>query len=57
MSIKRTTTDYMRDFVAHVQTEDEKSDGTDYEVKSKALSRRWRKILGSDFRSINKIFD
>ena len=57
MSIKRTTTDSIKAFAARVQTDAAQFDGTDYEVKSKYLSRRWRKGLGSDLQSINKIVD
>ena len=48
-SIKRTTTNSIREFAAHVQTDDAKFDGTEYKVNSKSLSCRWRKGLGSDF--------
>ena len=54
MYIKRTTTKSIRDFAARVQTEVTQFDGTDYEVKSKSLARRWRKGLGSDFQSQKK---
>ena len=55
MSIKRTNNKSIRYFAAHVQTDAEKFDGTDYEFKSKSLARRWRKIIGSNFQSINNM--
>ena len=57
MSIKRTNNDSIWAFTARVQTDAAKFYGTDYEVKSKALARRWRKGLGSDFQSINNMVD
>ena len=57
MSIKRTTTKSIRAFATRVQTDAAQFYGTDYKVKSKALARRWRKGLGSDFQSISKMVD
>ena len=57
MSIKRTNNDSIRAFAARVQTHAAQFDGTEYEVKYKALARRWRKGLGSYFQSINTMVD
>ena len=57
ISIKRTTAESIRAFATRVQTDAAQFDGTDYEVNSKALVRRWRKGLGSDLRPIKKMVD
>ena len=57
MSIKCNNNDSIRGFAASVQTDAAQFYGTDYKVKSKDVARRWRKGLGSDFQSINKIVD
>ena len=57
MSIKRTNNDSIRAFLARVQIYAAQFDVTDYEVNSKAIACRWRKGLGSDFQSINKMVD
>ena len=57
MPTKRTTTKSIRAFSARVQADATQFDGTDYKFKSKALARRWRKGLGSDFKNINKMVD
>ena len=49
MSIKRTTTKSIIAFATRVQMDAAQFDGTDYKVNYKALARRWRKGLGSDF--------
>ena len=55
MSIKRSNNNTIRAFAARVQTYAAQIDGTNYEVKSKALARRCTKGLGSSFKSINKM--
>ena len=57
MSIKCNNNESIRAFAARVQTDASLFDGTDYEVKPKALACRWHKGLGSDFQSINKMVD
>ena len=57
MPIKRTNNASIRAFAERVQKDAAQFDGTDYEVKSKDLTRRWRKWIGSDFQSINKMVD
>ena len=57
MSIERNTNEFIREFMARVQTDAAQFYGTDYEVKYKALARRWRKGLGSDFQSIDNMAD
>ena len=54
MSIKCSKNMRIRSFAALVQTNAAQFDGTDYEVKSKALTYKWRKGFGSDFQSIKK---
>ena len=57
MSTKRNNNKSIRAFTARVQTDAAQFDGTDYEVKSKALTRRWSKGLCSGFQSIKKMVD
>ena len=57
MYIKCTTNESIRPFAARVQAYSAQFDVTDYELNSKYLARRWRKGLGSDFQSINKMVD
>ena len=57
MSINRNNNESIRAFAVRVQIDAAKFDGTDYEVKSKALACSWRKGLGSDFQSINKMIN
>ena len=57
ISIKRTNNKSIRAFAARVQTDAVQFDGTDYEVKPKALAHSWRKGIGSDFQSINNMVD
>ena len=54
MSMRRNRNESSRAFAAHIQTEAENFDDTDYEVKPKDLTRKWCKGLGSNFQSIKK---
>ena len=57
MSINRNNNESIRAFAVRVQIDAAKFDGTDYEVKPKALAHSWRKGIGSDFQSINNMVD
>ena len=55
MSIKRNINKSIRAFTERVQTHAAQFDENDYEVNPKSLSRWWRKCLGSNFHTTNKI--